>query len=69
MGRTATARDSSCTRCVLLWADAAYAGRVADALRQQMGWTLEVVKRSDQQPRRAFVGQAHRWIVERTFGW
>jgi putative transposase len=34
-----------------------------------MGWTLEVVKRSDRQPRSAFAVQPHRWIVERTFSW
>ena len=53
----------------LVWADAGYAGPLADDLRQQMGWTVEVVKRSDTQPRHAFAVQPHRWIVERTFSW
>lgn len=58
-------------RLSLIWADAGYGGRLADDLRQQMGWTLAVVKRSDtdQQPRNAFAVQPHRWIVERTFSW
>jgi putative transposase len=56
-------------RLSLIWADAGYAGPLADDLPQQMGWTLEVVKRSDQQPRHAFAVPAQRWIVERTFGW
>ncbi len=53
----------------LVWADAGYAGPLADDLRQQMGWTLAVVKRSDRQPRGTFAVQPHRWIVERTFSW
>lgn len=56
-------------RLCLVWADAGYAGQLEDDLRQQMGWTLEVVKRSDTQPRSAFAVQPHRWIVERTFSW
>ena len=56
-------------RLSLVWADAAYAGPLADDLRQQMGWTLAVVKRSDLQPRGSFAVQPHRWIVERTFSW
>lgn len=56
-------------RLGLVWADAGYAGQLADDLRQQMGWRLTVVKRTDQQPRSAFAVQPHRWIVERTFSW
>lgn len=56
-------------RLSLVWADAGYAGPLADELRHQMGWTLQVVKRSDTQPRHAFAVQPHRWIVERTFSW
>jgi putative transposase len=56
-------------RLSLVWADAAYAGQLVEDLRQHMGWQVEVVKRSDTQPRSAFAVQPHRWIVERTFGW
>jgi putative transposase len=56
-------------RLALVWADAGYSGPLADELRQHMGWTREVVKRPDTQPRTAFAVQAHRWIVERTFSW
>lgn len=56
-------------RLSLVWADAAYAGQLVDELRQLMGWEVEVVKRSDTQPRSAFAVQPHRWIVERTFSW
>lgn len=56
-------------RLSLVWADAAYAGQLVEDLRQLVGWQVEVVKRSDTQPRSAFAVQPHRWIVERTFGW
>jgi putative transposase len=52
-----------------VWADAGYSGPLADELRAQLGWEVEIVKRSDQQPTGAFAVQPHRWIVERTFAW
>lgn len=52
-----------------VWADAGYSGPLADELRQQMGWEVEIVKRSDTQPKDTFAVQPHRWIVERTFAW
>jgi len=52
-----------------VWADAGYSGPLADELRDQLGWELEVVKRSDTQPKGTFAVQAHRWIIERTFAW
>jgi putative transposase len=52
-----------------VWADAGYSGPLVEELRAQLGWELEVVKRSDTQPRGTFALQAHRWIVERTFAW
>ena len=52
-----------------VWADAGYSGPLADELRDQLGWELEIVKRSDTQPKGTFAIQAHRWIVERTFAW
>ncbi len=56
-------------RLSLIWADAAYGGQLVEDLRQLMGWEVEVVKRSDTQPRGTFAVQPHRWIVERTFSW
>jgi putative transposase len=56
-------------RLSLVWADAGYGGRLVEELRAQLGWRLEVVKRSAPQRRDAFAVQPHRWIVERTFGW
>jgi putative transposase len=52
-----------------VWADAGYSGRLEDELREQMGWEVEVVKRTDPQPADAFAVQPHRWLVERTFAW
>lgn len=52
-----------------VWADGGYSGPLADELRQQMGWEVEIVKRSDSQPKDTFAVQPHRWIVERTFAW
>jgi putative transposase len=56
-------------RLTTVWADAGYSGPLVEELRAQLGWELEVVKRSDTQPRGTFALQAHRWIVERTFAW
>ncbi|WIG57326.1 MAG: hypothetical protein OJF49_000070 [Ktedonobacterales bacterium] len=55
-------------RLTHLWADAAYSGTFADELRAQQGWTVEIVKRLQEQPPQVFQVQPHRWIVERTFG-
>lgn len=56
-------------RLTKVWADAGYRGPLADDLRNQLGWDLEIVKRSDSQPKGTFVVQPRRWIVERTFAW
>lgn len=56
-------------RLTKVWADSGYSGPVADELRTQMGWDVEIVKRSATQPKDAFAVQPHRWIVERTFAW
>lgn len=34
-----------------------------------MGWAVQIVKRSDTQPKDTFAVRPHRWIVERTFAW
>jgi putative transposase len=52
-----------------VWADGGYSGPLADELRRQLGWEMEIVKRSDTQPAGTFAVQPHRWIVERTFAW
>jgi putative transposase len=53
-------------RLKLIWADGAYA-HIVEAVRKQLGWTLDIVRRSDKA--KGFEILPHRWIVERTFGW
>ena len=53
-------------RLKLIWADGAYA-HIADKVRQNFGWELEIVRRSDQA--KGFEVLPRRWVVERTFGW
>jgi putative transposase len=62
-----------------VWADMGYRGKVVEWIKEQLGWTVEIVK----QPRRwfrvpegeevpfvpAFVVLPRRWVVERTFAW
>jgi putative transposase len=50
-----------------IWADGGYAGQLIDWVKALGGWTLEIVKRSDNL--RGFVVLPKRWIVERTFAW
>lgn len=57
-------------RLRLIWADGGYAGQLLDwvrALRRRHKLTMEIVKRTDNQP--GFKLVKHRWKVERTFGW
>jgi len=53
-------------RLKLIWADGAYAA-IVDTVRKELGWTLEIVRRSDDL--KGFQVLPHRWVVERTFGW
>jgi putative transposase len=58
----------SCPRLRPIWADGVYARRgLPSWVGAECGWTLEVVKRSDDV--KGFVVQPRRWVVERTFGW
>ena len=63
-------------RLSLVWADSAYAGELVDRAASCCGWTLEIVRKSDDQKKaqdqrgvKGFAVQPHRWIVERTFAW
>jgi putative transposase len=53
-------------RLKLIWADGAYR-HIVDQVRQQFGWQLEIVLRSDDA--KGFQVLPWRWVVERTFGW
>lgn len=54
-------------RLKLIWADGGYAGQLIEWVKNLAGWTLQIVKRSDDMI--GFVVLPKRWIVERTFGW
>lgn len=55
------------TRLRLVWADGSYSGQLVEWVQRMCGWTLEIVKRSDDQI--GFQVVPRRWVVERTFGW
>jgi len=54
-------------RLKLIWADGGYAGTLIDVAKELYGWTLAIIKRSDDT--QGFKVLPKRWIVERTFGW
>jgi putative transposase len=60
----------SLPRLALIGAAAADSGAFVEELREQFGWKVEIVKRSEEQPERgALQVLPYRWIVERSFGW
>jgi transposase len=52
---------------VLVWADAAYAGRLVIWATRTLHLTVQIIKRATGIV--GFAVQPHRWIVERTLGW
>ena len=54
-------------RLQLIWADGGYTGQLIDWVKATFQWTLEIIKRSDDQ--KGFKVLPRRWVVERTFGW
>lgn len=55
-----------------IWADRGYVGTLVGWVKALRPWGklhLDIVKRNDEEPGRGFQVQAHRWVVERTFGW
>jgi len=50
----------------LIWADGGYAGELVKWVYNTLGWTLEIVKRTD---KAKFILLPRRWVVERTFAW
>jgi putative transposase len=55
------------SRLQLIWADGGYSGQLVAWVKQMCGWTLEIVKRSDEAT--GFHVLPRRWVVERTLGW
>ena len=64
-----------------LFADGGYSGSLIEWIKEQLGWTTEIVPKPDPWvlvngepvrvcgPKGGFQVQRHRWKVERTFGW
>jgi len=50
-----------------IWVDGAYAGELVTWVYGFLGWTIEVVKRSD--TLKKFIVLPRRWVVERSFAW
>jgi len=55
------------SRLRLIWADAAYSGKLVAWVLTNCSWALEIVKRSDDA--KGFQVLPRRWVVERTFAW
>lgn len=54
-------------RLTHVWADSRYGGPFVDWAAEQLGVTVEVVRRTPEQV--GFVVHKMRWVVERTFAW
>ena len=52
-------------RLRIIRADAGYAGRLVEWVRQGCHWTLEIIRRTS----RGFEVLPKRWVIERTFVW
>lgn len=62
-----------------VWADMGYRGEVVEWIENQLGWTVEIVKRPSKwgrypidvepPPMPRFTVLPRRWVVERTFAW
>jgi putative transposase len=50
-----------------IYADGGYRGELVDEVKNQLGWELEIVLRSDKNA--GFKPLPKRWIIERTFSW
>ena len=55
------------SRLRLIWADAAYSGKLVSWVLTTCSWVLEIVRRSDDV--KGFQVLPRRWVVERTFAW
>ena len=55
------------SRLKLIWADAAYQGKLIDWVKETCKWVLEIVKRNDDV--KGFEVLPRRWVVERSLAW
>lgn len=58
---------AACRRITLVWADGAYAGSLVAWAREELGLSVQIVKRPDEVS--GFVLIPRRWVVERTLAW
>jgi putative transposase len=54
-------------RLSLIWADGGYRGQLIEWVKQECGWTLQIVEKPAEQ--KGFLVLPRRWVVERTFAW
>jgi transposase len=62
-----------------VWADMGYRGSAVEWVKEQLGWTIEIVKRPSKwgrypidvepEPMPAWTTLPRRWVAERTFAW
>ncbi|CAM3681198.1 hypothetical protein DESA109040_19750 [Deinococcus saxicola] len=50
-----------------VWADGGYLGKLVTWMLETLGWTLEIIKRSDKA--KGFQVLPRRWVVERSLAW
>lgn len=58
---------AACRRIALVWADGAYAGRLASFSAEKLALALTIVKRPDDAS--GFIVIPRRWVVERSLAW
>jgi len=74
-----TALADAFPRLQHVWADMGYRGSAVEWVKEQLGWTIEIVKRPSKwgrypidvepEPMPAWTTLPRRWVVERTFAW
>ncbi len=50
-----------------IWADGSYRGQLVEWVKNEHGWTLQIVEKLPGQ--KGFQVLPRRWVVERTFAW
>ena len=58
---------AACADLLKIWADGGYSGENFQKVAARHGWTIEIIKRTDDL--KGFAVLPKRWVVERTFGW
>ena len=61
------AAQERCSRLTHLWVDAGFRQEFVDWVREEIGWTVDVVTKVAGQ--QGFQVQPRRWVVERSLAW